>query len=155
MTAMSTSYDLKSAARCCMACGLMQGQRQIFRVRGSKSSSCRFSAATPPASSTPKKLEFARILWVVLLEARRIRTSGPPAHRRPWLDDCYRVEHVECRHGDLGASSRLMLYAKGRRSEYEDYSVGRRLAGSRHPVITGIVFRSADNQLMPRTCVCW
>jgi len=31
-----------------------QGRRHVFRAKGSRWSSCRLSAATPPPSSTPK-----------------------------------------------------------------------------------------------------
>jgi len=35
------------------------------------------SPLPPPYFTHPKKLEFARISWVVLLEAKGVQTSGP------------------------------------------------------------------------------
>jgi len=55
-----------------------QERRQVFRARGSRSSGCRFTAATPfhpPPPSFIQNARFARISWVIRLEA-----GGPD----PW-----------------------------------------------------------------------
>jgi len=78
----------------------VMGDARFSELGWSRSSGCRSATATPNSPFThPKKLGFAQISWVILLEAEMVRTPGPPFRPPPPLHSVkYHHYFVICWH---------------------------------------------------------